>query len=157
MSLQLRARRCQNAWRVRCCSVGQQLSCGSGGHHILRRMMWVDPFHLGLFDGSAANHLLGARRGCLYFSSWCHSEYQWRLRPAAEPLCQQHGRIRTHRPECPRTDYREHLNSMVARDLGAKYVRGHGMFNNDMHISYSPGSTLLSTFCCQSTCCLHSN
>jgi hypothetical protein len=37
-----------------------------------------------------------------------------------------------------RADWREHL-TMVAKDLGAKYVRGHGMFDNDMHVSYARG------------------
>jgi xylan 1,4-beta-xylosidase len=37
-----------------------------------------------------------------------------------------------------RADWREHL-TMVARDLGARYVRGHGMFDNDMHVSYARG------------------
>lgn len=37
-----------------------------------------------------------------------------------------------------REDYRNHLR-MLRRDLGAKYVRGHGLFNNDMHVAYAPG------------------
>ena len=28
--------------------------------------------------------------------------------------------------------------AMVAEDLGAKYVRGHGMFDNDMHVKLEP-------------------
>ena len=27
----------------------------------------------------------------------------------------------------------------LQKDLGAKYVRGHGMFDNDMHVSYARG------------------
>ena len=37
-----------------------------------------------------------------------------------------------------REDYRNHLR-LLRRDLGAKYVRGHGLFNNDMHVAYAPG------------------
>ena len=37
-----------------------------------------------------------------------------------------------------RADYRDHL-ALAAKEMGAKYVRGHGLFNNDMHISRSAG------------------
>lgn len=37
-----------------------------------------------------------------------------------------------------RADYREHL-TMAARDLGVKRVRGHGLLDDDMSVSYSYG------------------
>jgi hypothetical protein len=37
-----------------------------------------------------------------------------------------------------RADWREHL-AMVTREVSARYVRGHGMFDNDMHVSCARG------------------
>ena len=38
-----------------------------------------------------------------------------------------------------RSDYRRHLQ-MCRRDLGPRYVRGHGLFNDDMSVSYARGA-----------------